>query len=73
VPAPKRRRLARIPLAKRQDVTRGEYNALVELLNTRAELIDDHRRALDIQFKRMAQIQDEVDQLRAAFAKAKRR
>lgn len=64
VPPLARKRLRRIPKAKRKDVTRGEYNALVDMLNERGRIIDDVQRALQIQFRRIAQIQAELDELR---------
>ncbi len=55
----------RTPRHKRVDVTRGEFNGLIELLNARAKFMDDMRRDLDIQFKRIAHIQAELDELKA--------
>lgn len=63
----KRRRIARIPRAKRRDVTRGEYNALVDLLNERGEIISEIQRTLEVQFRRIAQIQAELDAIWARF------
>ena len=55
----------RTPRHKRIDVTRGEFNRLIELLNARATFMDDLRHDLDVQFKRIAHIQAELDQLKA--------
>ena len=52
-----RRRLPRIPKARRFDVSRDEFNRVIDLLNQRAEIVDEMRRDLDIQFKRIAQLQ----------------
>jgi hypothetical protein len=54
----------RIPTQKRRDVRREEFDRLVELLNERGEVINELRHDLDIQFKRMAQIQSELDEIR---------
>ena len=69
------RRLTRIPRAKRRDVTRGEYNALVDLLNERGRIIGEIHRTLDLQFRRMAQMQAELDEVRSAWThrRSKRR
>ena len=50
------RRLPRIPKARRFDVTRQEFNHVIDLLNKRGEVVDEMRRELDIQFKRIAQL-----------------
>jgi hypothetical protein len=66
-------KVRRIPLAKRVDVTRGEYNALVEILNERGEILMAMQKALDLQFARTAQVQAELDQIRSAWGKKPRR
>jgi hypothetical protein len=67
-----RKRLKRIPKLQRTDVTRGEFNALVDRLNERSQIIDDAHMAilknLEIQFKRIAEIQAELDKIRSAWA-----
>lgn len=45
------------------DVRRDEFDRLIEVVNVRAELIDEVRHDLDIQFKRMAQMQGELDEM----------
>ena len=65
-------RLTRIPRTKRHDVTRGEYNALVDLLNERGRIIEDIRHTLDLQFVRIAQMQAQLDHVQAAWVKRKR-
>jgi uncharacterized protein involved in exopolysaccharide biosynthesis len=68
--APKRsRKIAKTPRLRssplrRTDVTRAEYNNVLEMLNQREEAINDLRRELEVQFKRMAQMQSELDELR---------
>ena len=54
----------------RTDVTRAEYNNVLEVLNQREEAINDLRRELEVQFKRMAQMQSELDELRRACVKS---
>ena len=61
---PKTRRLRRIPKARRIDVTREEFNHVIDLLNQRGEVVDEMRRELDVQFKRIAQLQLEIDTIK---------
>ena len=58
------RRLPRIPKARRDDVTREEFDRVIDMLNQRGEIVDKMRRDLDVQFKRIAQLQQEIDSLR---------
>ena len=67
------RKLRRIPKAKRRDVTRGEYNALVDLLNERGRIIEDIHKTLNVQFQRIAQMQAELDSLKSRIKPLKRR
>jgi hypothetical protein len=62
----------RLPQLNRRDVTRREYNQIVDTLNKSGEIIDGLRRELDTQFKRMAQMQSELDDVRRAWVKARR-
>jgi hypothetical protein len=55
------RTLPRIPKSRRMDVTRAEFNHVIDLLNERGQIVDQIRRELDIQFKRIAQMQFELD------------
>ena len=64
------RRVRRIPKAKRRDVTRAEYNALVDMLNERGQMIDSMLRTLEIQFARMAQMQVQIDALTEAHKRS---
>jgi hypothetical protein len=60
----KPRRLPRIPKSRRPAVTRNEFDHVIDLLNQRGEVVDLMRRDLDVQFKRIAQLQEEVDRLK---------
>ena len=70
-PIPKVRRLRPSRLS-RKDVTRAEFNRVIEILNQRIELINTLRRDVDIQFKRTAQLQADIDDVRRAWMKVKR-
>jgi hypothetical protein len=59
----------RLPRSKRVDVTREEFNRLIELLNQRSDFIDKNRRDLDIQFTRLAQLQAELDEIKRILKK----
>ena len=68
------RSIPRIPKSRRFDVSRDEFNRVIDLLNTRGEILQEYRssldqmrRDLDIQFKRIAQLQLELDQIRNRF------
>ena len=61
----------RLSAAKKRDVTRQEYNKVIDILNQREDIIDGFRRELETQFKRMAQIQSELDEVRQAWMKNK--
>jgi hypothetical protein len=54
----------RIPKARRAAVTRDEFDRVIDMLNKRAEVVDQMRRDLDVQFKRIAQLQTEIDRLK---------
>ena len=62
----------RIPLRKRMDVTRSEFNAVIARLNERSEIVNDLRRNQDIQFQRIAQLQAELDVIARAWKKFQR-
>ena len=62
-------RVRRIPKGHRVDVTRGEFDRIIDLLNERGEILNNIIRNQDIQFQRIAQIQAELDQIRRAWAK----
>ena len=65
------RGIPRIPKSRRLDVSRGEFNHVIDLLNERRNaLLQDREdlnhvlRELDVQFRRIAQLQLEVDELK---------
>jgi hypothetical protein len=75
---PRRRgnRIPRIPKARQTGVSRGEFNRVIEMLNQRGNVVEEYgnalatiRRDLDIQFRRIAQLQAELDQIEQAWAK----
>lgn len=60
------------------DVTRREYNRIIDTLNQRNKTVNDLRdgvnglqQASDIQFKRIAQIQAELDGIKGAWERVK--
>ena len=72
----KRRKFTRIPKARRADVSRGEFNRVVEIVNRHTSLHEDRaeriaalHRDLEIQFKRIAQLQQELDDVKRMVAK----
>lgn len=67
------KQIRRIPKARRRGVTREEYNALVEILNQRGEILAGIQKTLDLQFQRIAQLQAEFDQIRSAWTKPAKR
>jgi hypothetical protein len=54
---------------KRTDVTRAEYNRVIEILNERNEILNGLRHNSDIQFQRIAQLQADVDLNKRALEK----
>jgi len=63
------RAIPRIPKSRRFDVSRSEFNRVIDLLNQRGDILQEYRVSLDqmrldldIQFKRIAQLQLELDQ-----------
>jgi hypothetical protein len=63
--APRRvRKAPRVPKAKRVDVTRAEFDRVIAILNERATILDDLRHNLEIQFRRIAAMQLEIDRLK---------
>jgi hypothetical protein len=66
------RKVRRIPKAKRRDVTRAEYNILVDLLNERGQILAKMREDLETQFKRIAQMQVQLDEVRTAWTTGRR-
>jgi hypothetical protein len=71
-PKPRRVRRAKpIPVSRRVDVTRAEFDRVIAQLNERSEIINDLRHNQEMQFQRLAQLQAEVDLLRRAFDKSR--
>jgi hypothetical protein len=71
------RSIPRIPKSRRFDVSRNEFNHVIDLLNKRGEILQEYRlsldqmrRDLDIQFKRIAQLQFELDQVKKGPSRA---
>jgi hypothetical protein len=62
-----------IPLAKRMDVTRAEFNRVIEILNERGGIINDLRHNQEMQFRRLAQLQAEVDLIRRGWDRSGQR
>jgi len=71
VKKPQRRigRAKLIPVSRRVDVTRAEFNRVIAILNERGVLINGLRDNQEMQFKRIAQLQAELDLLRRAWEK----
>jgi len=72
------KRIPRIPKARQIDVSRGEFNRVIEMLNQRGKILEEYgdaltaiRRDLDVQFRRIAQLQAELDQIKRAWEKIK--
>jgi hypothetical protein len=66
VTTPRRiRKASRVPKSKRVDVTRDEFDRVLGLLNERGAILNDLRHNLDIQFKRIADLQIEIDRLKS--------
>jgi len=67
-------RLRRVPKSRRIDVTRAEFDRVIDLLNERgrmvnemAEQLDRNTRSIQVQFARFAQIQAELDRIKRSF------
>jgi hypothetical protein len=65
------KRARRIPRTQRIDVTRAEFNRVIDLLNERGQILNDLRHNQEVQFKRIAQIQAELDQVKRAWDRVK--
>jgi hypothetical protein len=65
VTTPRRiRKAPRPPKSKRSDVTRAEFDRVINLLKERGGILSDMRHDLEIQFKRMSAMQAEIDRLK---------
>ncbi len=62
----------RRPALDRRDVTRAEFNHLVALVKERGDVVDRLTKDLEIQLRRMAQMQLELDEVRLAWQRSKR-
>jgi hypothetical protein len=57
----------------RETVSRAEFDKVIETLNERGVIIAEMRRELDVQFRRMAQLQAELDAVKQACLRMKDR
>ena len=57
------------PLAQRVDVTRAEFNRLSTLVKENGAILNDLRHNQDIQLRRIAQMQAELDEISRAWQK----
>ena len=71
--SPSKRRMRTVPKRRRGEIRREEFNRLIDILNERGEILirlvqEQHRLLQDqqIQFKRIAQLQAELDILKQA-------
>jgi hypothetical protein len=71
-------RSVRRSAANRTDVTRAEYNRIIDILNERNIILNGLREGLqqvaqtgEIQFKRIAQIQADLDDIKRAWERRK--
>ena len=62
----------RRPALDRRDVTRAEFNHLVALVKERGDVVDKLTKDLEIQLRRIAQMQLELDEVRLAGQRSKR-
>jgi hypothetical protein len=65
------RQVPRIPRTVRKSVSREEFNRVIDLLNERGEILNDLRHNQDVQFRRIAQLQAELDAIKRAWDRAK--
>jgi len=57
----------------RNQVSRAQFNRVVQTQTERGVIIAEIRRELDVQFRRMAQLQAELDALKQAWQRMKSR
>jgi hypothetical protein len=57
------KKVTRVPKSRRVDVTRAEFDRVLDLLNERGKVLNDLRENHEMQFKRIAQIQAELDRV----------
>jgi hypothetical protein len=70
------RRAPRIPKSRRVDVTRAEFDRVIDLLNERGRIINDIRnqleantKTIELQFTRFAQVQADLDLIKRRLTK----
>jgi hypothetical protein len=76
----KRKRIRKAPLipkSRRVDVTRAEFDRVIDLLNRRGEIIntmrqqvEENTREIKVQLARFAQVQAELDETRRLLRKS---
>jgi hypothetical protein len=54
----------RIPKGQRIDVTRAEFNRVIDILNERGLMLNDLRHNQEIQFRRIADLQAQLDAIK---------
>jgi hypothetical protein len=62
----------RIPKPGHRVESREEFARVVEILNERGTILDDIRHNLDLQFRRIAQMQVQIDHLMKRISRPKR-
>src|SRR5687767_15558482 len=66
-----RRKVRRLPKGRHPSISRLEMNRLVDLLNERGEMLNRVLRDQEIQFARIAQIQADLDVMKARYVRTK--
>jgi hypothetical protein len=68
-PASRRTRRTKLPRVRHSDidVTRAEFNDVIRILAERAERLDRIDHVLEVQFRRIADLQNEIDQIKRAW------
>jgi hypothetical protein len=66
-----RRTVRRLPKGRDASISRAEMNRLVDLLNERGEMLNRVLRDQEIQFERIAQIQADLDVMKARYLRTK--
>jgi hypothetical protein len=72
MPKADRRKVKRLPKSRHVSVSRAEMNRLVDRLNERGDVLNRVLEAQRIQFERIAQIQAELDVMKARYLPTKR-
>ena len=58
------KRAKTVSKAQKIDVTRSEFDRVIDVTNEHAQMLNDLRHNQEIQLKRIAQLQAEIDQLK---------